>query len=567
MPPGILLHTHSVIAFIIALSQIGMLVFLMNLKTDFPALRWLKLNYFASPIWYLDQMVRFSMYPGTEGSLFYKIETIFLYGPVLIFQMLANVQIAYLFIESKFEKERKFILKLLVPLSLTLMGTLIWNELFNKSNFDVFQAISFVWGLLVFIFIFSITYRKALSFRNTNHDAYIAYLILTGASLSFFILAIVCVIFKLFSPIGYWTYFILVFLGEFSQIVAYVRYSSVFVGFQLKITAYSLLMLLVFLTVFTLVFLPPELPENIPGRLLQQNGLKIVFLIIIASVIVTCLILPALLKRTITRPLQRLLLAVRSVNLGKLDVELPVLYQDEIGSLTSQFNTMTNSLQQKSNKLIEYSDTLSELYNNQQKIQEQTLNHVSQEIHDNVGQMLSLVKIQLNLAAQKNNTPNELIAEAQENIGRAMMDLRDLAKGMSSERIRVLGLVGSVEQEAERIRRTGSCLISIECKGAVVQLEHQKETILFRVIQECLQYTLKQSRATEILLSFNYIDQYLHINIKDNGKGFLVSRENNLIGKGLLNIHHRIQLMNGKIIIQSEPGIGTNLHIEVPLNS
>ncbi len=566
MPSWILLHTHSVIAFIIALSQIGMLIFLMNLKTDFPALRWLKLNYFASPIWYLDQMVRFSMYPGTEGSLFYKIETIFLYGPVLIFQMYANVQIAYLFIESKFEKERKFILKLLVPLSLILMGTLIWNELFNKSNFDVFQAISFVWGILLFIFIFSVTYRKALSFRNTNQDAYIAFLILTGASLAFFILAIVCVIFKLFSPIGYWTYFILVFLGEFSQIVAYVRYSSVFVGFQLKITAYSLLMLEVFLIVFTLFFLPPELPENIPGRLLQQDGLISVFLIIIASVIVTSLLLPALLKRTITRPLQQLLLAVRSVNSGKLDIELPVLYQDEIGSLTSQFNTMTNSLQQKNNKLIEYSDTLSELYNNQQKIQEQTLNHVSQEIHDNVGQMLSLVKIQLNLAAQKNNTANELIAEAQENIGRAMMDLRDLAKGMSSERIRVLGLVGSVEQEAERIRRTGSCLISIECKGVVIQLEHQKETILFRVIQECLQYTLKQSRATEILLSFNYIDQCLHINIKDNGKGFLVSRESNLVGMGLLNIHHRIQLMNGRIIIQSEPGTGTNLHIEVPLN-
>ncbi len=566
MPSWILLHTHSVIAFIIALSQIGMLIFLMNLKTDFPVLRWLKLNYFASPIWYLDQMVRFSMYPGTEGSLFYKIETIFLYGPVLIFQMYANVQIAYLFIESKFEKERKFILKLLVTLSLILIGSLIWNELFNKSNFDVFQAISFVWGILLFIFIFSVTYRKALSFRNTNQDAYIAFLILTGASLAFFILAIVCVIFKLFSPIGYWTYFILVFLGEFSQIVAYVRYSSVFVGFQLKITAYSLLMLEVFLIVFALFFLPPELPENIPGRLLQQDGLISVFLIIIASVIVTSLFLPALLKRTITRPLQQLLLAVRSVNSGKLDIELPVLYQDEIGSLTSQFNTMTNSLQQKNNKLIEYSDTLSELYNNQQKIQEQTLNHVSQEIHDNVGQMLSLVKIQLNLAAQKNNFPNELISEAQENIGRAMMDLRDLAKGMSSERIKVLGLVGSVEQEAERIRRTGSCEVLVECKGAPIKLDHQKETILFRVIQECLQYIIKHSKATEIELLFNYFDKYLHINIKDNGKGFLVSRENNLVGMGLLNIHHRIQLMNGRIIIQREPGTGTNLHIEVPLN-
>jgi signal transduction histidine kinase len=563
MPTWILLHTHSVIAFIIALSQLGMFLFLMNLKTDFPALRWLKLNYFFGAIWYFDQVVRFSMYPGSEGSFLYKSETIFLYGPVLVGNMISHLQISYLFIQSMFEKERKIILKVLIIFSLLLMGSIIWNEVYNKSNFYVFQVISFVWGILVFVFNFSVTFRKAWSFRKTNHDAYIAFLILTCGSTCFFTLSIICVIFGLFSVIGYWTYFILVFLGEFMQIVAYLRYSSVFVGFQLKITAYNLLMLVVFLTVFTLIFLPPELPENIQGRLLQQDGLKKVFLIIIASVTITSLLLPALLKRTLTRPLQQLLIAVRSVNNGNLDIELPVLYQDEIGSLTSQFNTMTNSLQQKTNKLIEYSDTLSELYNTQQQTQEQILNHVSQEIHDNVGQMLSLVRVQLNLAVQQENKENKIISDAQENIGRAMQDLRDLAKGMSSDRIKLLGLYASVEQEVERIKRTGIYEVQMNCEGEERTMDHQREVILFRVLQECLQNVLKHSEAKLLNITFNYSSKSLSIHIKDDGKGFLLQPVNGSYGLGLMNIRNRIQSINGQIDIESAPGAGTGIFIQL----
>ena len=377
--------------------------------------------------------------------------------------------------------------------------------------------------------------------------------------------SIVCLIYDLFSPVGYWTYFILIWLGEFSLKLAYLRYSQVFVGFQLKITAYSLLMIEAFIIIFSLVFLPPLSPTNIAGRLQQQEGLEKVFLIIIASIIVTILILPSLLKRTLTRPLKQLLEAVQSVNAGNLNIELPVLYQDEIGSLTSQFNTMTNSLQQKNNKLIEYSHTLSELYNNQQKIQEQTLNHVSQEIHDNVGQMLSLVRIQLNLAAQQENKENKIISDAQENIGRAMMDLRDLAKGMSSDRIKLLGLYASVEQEVERIRRAGICEVQMNCEGVKRSMDHQREIILFRVLQECLQNVMKHSEAKNLDINFTYTDNVLSIQIKDDGKGFLIQLAKGSYGLGLMNINNRIQLMNGQITVESSPGTGTVIFIQLPI--
>jgi two-component system NarL family sensor kinase len=565
MPSWILLHTHSVIAFVIALSHLAMFLFLMNVKADFPALRWMRLNYFAGTIWYIDQMVRFSMYPGSEGSLTYKTETILVFAPILVCQMYANVQIAYLFIESMFEKEKKIVLNILVLFSIALFASVIWNEIFNGSNFFIFQVIAFVWGILLFIFTFSITYRKARAFRRVNNSAYSAYLLISGAYLSFIVLSIVCLIYDLFSPVGYWTYFILIWLGEFSLKLAYLRYSQVFVGFQLKITAYSLLMIEAFIIIFSLVFLPPLSPTNIAGRLQQQEGLEKVFLIIIASIIVTILILPSLLKRTLTRPLKQLLEAVQSVNAGNLNIELPVLYQDEIGSLTSQFNTMTNSLQQKNNKLIEYSHTLSELYNNQQKIQEQTLNHVSQEIHDNVGQMLSLVRIQLNLAAQQENKENKIISDAQENIGRAMMDLRDLAKGMSSDRIKLLGLYASVEQEVERIRRAGICEVQMNCEGVKRSMDHQREIILFRVLQECLQNVMKHSEAKNLDINFTYTDNVLSIQIKDDGKGFLIQPAKGSYGLGLMNINNRIQLMNGQITVESSPGTGTVIFIQLPI--
>ncbi|MBU3715314.1 MAG: hypothetical protein FGM46_10280, partial [Ferruginibacter sp.] len=81
-----------------------------------------------------------------------------------------------------------------------------------------------------------------------------------------------------------------------------------------------------------------------------------------------------------------------------------------------------------------------EVNNARNEIQQLTLNTISQEIHDNVGQLLSLAKMQLNLIAESTEKNPQLIEETKENISKAMSDLRDLAKGMSSDRIRVLGL-------------------------------------------------------------------------------------------------------------------------------
>ena len=565
MNSWILLHTHSVIAFIIAVTQFGMTWFLFKSRARIPIRKWLILNYIASSIWYLDQMVRFSLYPGTEGSWVYKIETVFLYGPVLVAQTLANLQIYYQFIETKFDMERKLVMKLMVPFSIFLVALIGWNEFYNNSDIYVFQVVSFVWGIVSNVATFLIAIRKAFIFRGSNTNAYRAHLIIAGVSTSFFTLSIICVIFGLYSVVGYWTYFIFVWLGEICLIITYLYFSEVFVSFQVKITGYSFVSVVLFLTICALIFFPPTLPDEIEKRFAQQEGLKKIFVLFLVATSLIIFLLPSLLRATLTNPLKQVLRAIRKVNSDNLNVQVPVKYQDEIGLLTTNFNTMTATLRQAKIRLEEYTRVLGELYNNQQKVQEQTLNHVSQEIHDNVGQLLSLVRMQLNQVAEKGGAENKLIIDAQDNIGRAMRDLRDMARGMSSDRIKLLGLFGSVEQEAQRIQRTGACEVNTHCEGSIQSLDHQREIILFRVIQESLQNVFKHAKASRIDISFHYQPHLLKIQVIDNGEGFVPEKKQKGSGLGLMNMQHRVQLAGGELGLETKEGQGTKVSILIPL--
>lgn len=200
------------------------------------------------------------------------------------------------------------------------------------------------------------------------------------------------------------------------------------------------------------------------------------------------------------------------------------------------------------------------------EIQQTTLNNISQEIHDNVGQLLSLTKMQLNLIEQKLGEENSLIQEAKNNISHAMTDLRDLAKGMSSERIRLLGLYDSVVQEAARISKTGNLQVQVTAIGNKWEPEHQKQLVLFRVIQECFQNVIKHAHATKVDVQFTYTSNNFEVSVSDNGIGFDYKPERiTTDGMGLMNIFSRVQLVGGDINLRSTPHIGTRITLQVPI--
>src|SRR5262245_60417708 len=175
-------------------------------------------------------------------------------------------------------------------------------------------------------------------------------------------------------------------------------------------------------------------------------------------------------------------------------------------------------IKEKANLHHEFQQTLLQ---SQIEIQEQTLHTISQEIHDNIGQVLSLVKLNLGTMTINNlEILQQKIYDSKELVGKAIQDLRSLAKGLNTSFINDLGLLRSVEIELDTVSKISGLITRLEITGATVRLDAKKELILFRIIQEVINNTIKHAQATELLIQINFDIGVLKITITDNGKGF-----------------------------------------------
>jgi signal transduction histidine kinase len=206
-----------------------------------------------------------------------------------------------------------------------------------------------------------------------------------------------------------------------------------------------------------------------------------------------------------------------------------------------------------------------ELLKSQVEMQEQTFNTISREIHDNVGQTLSLAKVQLNIIDQTETLDKTLLGDAKDGIGKAMVDLRDIARSLNTERIQLKSLPETVDNELKRISRAGLMLTSIRIEGKEQKMDDRKKLIIFRMIQESLQNIIKHSKAANIGAVFYYGDKELKIEIADDGKGFdMTGLNDKTTGLGLQNIISRASLIGGEASINSIINVGTTVTIKTP---
>lgn len=199
------------------------------------------------------------------------------------------------------------------------------------------------------------------------------------------------------------------------------------------------------------------------------------------------------------------------------------------------------------------------------EIQEQALQNISWEIHDNVGQLLSVAKMQLNMIQYSLPEENqESIKETSEIVGKSLEELRGLAKSLNPETIKNKGLVESISQEVERFNRLNFISANLEVSDDYYNLSNEKEIILFRILQEFCNNTLKYSKAKELNIALNFTERELIITAKDNGIGFDVNDSKQHKGIGLLNMKSRGALIGAKIDLQSIKNKGTKLYISCP---
>ena len=208
-----------------------------------------------------------------------------------------------------------------------------------------------------------------------------------------------------------------------------------------------------------------------------------------------------------------------------------------------------------------------ELLQSQLEMQEQTFQHISREIHDNIGQKLSLAKLNLNtltfadtdkVIVQVNDTVN-MISES-------INDLSDISRSMSSEIVLNNGLIKALEFEKKQLEKSSVYKIELVVTGEPVFMEAERELVLFRIAQEALNNIVKHATATTIIIELHYDTNLLNFDISDNGKGFSPGHKNNERSTGLINMTKRANMLNGKCTVVSQPGIGTMVKIEIPLH-
>ena len=199
-----------------------------------------------------------------------------------------------------------------------------------------------------------------------------------------------------------------------------------------------------------------------------------------------------------------------------------------------------------------------ELAKSQNEIRERALENISWEIHDNVGQLLSVSKMQLNVLETKVTDKNkEAIREIGDLVSKSLQDLRALSKSLNPVAIQQIGLIQALELEISRYNRLNFIKAKLEIINEPFRLDKEKETILFRIVQEFIHNSIKHAKASKLKVSLLFNDDILEIIVKDNGVGFDVNTASEKKGIGLLNMKGRAKLIKAEFRFDSVKGKGT----------
>ncbi len=196
------------------------------------------------------------------------------------------------------------------------------------------------------------------------------------------------------------------------------------------------------------------------------------------------------------------------------------------------------------------------------EIRETALKNVAWELHDNVGQLLSLARLELNLIkANPGSCGKEKIEEISLLIKDSLDEIRSLSKSYNSDVIEAIGLVKALKNEIDRFNKLNFLHAELKVTGEEVDLPQSETIILFRVIQEAFTNIIKHASAKNLKVQLDYQAERLAVIIQDDGRGFDMEKVS--YGSGLINMQSRASLLRAEFRIASDNN-GTQINIFLP---
>jgi len=198
------------------------------------------------------------------------------------------------------------------------------------------------------------------------------------------------------------------------------------------------------------------------------------------------------------------------------------------------------------------------------EIKEQTLSDISRELHDNLGQIASLIKINLNLTLPDLNSENkEKIEESIHLTKQLIQDIRSLAVSLNGKNLNRFGLFKMIKKDLERYEKIGGLKINLTATEDLPIFEKATAIFLYRMWQEIFNNILKHAQASKVEIEMVYKNNVFELCIADNGIGYNTAEQ--YIGSGIINLNERCRIIGATLSIKSEINQGTGICIKLIL--
>ncbi len=204
-----------------------------------------------------------------------------------------------------------------------------------------------------------------------------------------------------------------------------------------------------------------------------------------------------------------------------------------------------------------------EILKSRLETQEETMIQIGRELHDNIGQLMNSSKLFVGITKRGLGQPIDELNMAEETISKAIVELRALSKSLNKDWLEKFNFIENISAEAKRINATKQFEMSVSHPEGI-DLPVERQLILFRIVQEAIQNSLKHGQASKLQITARQQDSMLTVAVEDNGKGFDLT-DSAKPGFGMTSIKHRASLMRGTAQWTSS-NKGTCVKIHIPLN-
>ena len=207
-----------------------------------------------------------------------------------------------------------------------------------------------------------------------------------------------------------------------------------------------------------------------------------------------------------------------------------------------------------------------ELLQAQMEVQQETMQYIGREIHDNIGQKLTLAVLYVQQLDIANSRVQEKVESITAIINESLADLRSLSKSLTKTNSQQADLESMIKNECHKVEAAGSCKVTFHSNCAQQDTSEAVKSFLIRILQEFIQNSLKHANCTEIGIRLHREDAALEIDVEDNGKGFDLDASGvERTGIGISNMAKRAAMIHAGLSLTSAPGEGTKMKLSIPL--